>query len=223
MATRNTLSALYLRRFADMESYRNQVWREICRYLRRFIPDDSDVLDIAAGYGEFINNIRVGRGKRFAVDLNPDTAGHLDREVHFSLGSAESLPLETASLDVVFISNFLEHLESPSALISVLGEASRVLRPGGRLIILQPLLELLGPRFWDFLDHKLPITEARLREATALCGFSPLVVHRRFLPYTMRGKRRVHPLLIRLYLNLMPFSGLILGKQGLFVLQKDGQ
>lgn len=43
-------------------------------------------------------------------------------------GSAESLPLETASQDIVFFENVLEHVESPS---QSLREIYRVVKPGG--------------------------------------------------------------------------------------------
>ena len=68
------------------------------------------VVDVGAGYCEFINNIRAGR--KIAVDLNPrvrefaqpDVAGH-QRELHRA-----RLDADDASADVVFMSNFLEHL-----------------------------------------------------------------------------------------------------------------
>ena len=43
---------------------------------------NDSVLDLACGYGEFINAVRDG--KKIAVDLNPDTPKLLDPEVAFT-------------------------------------------------------------------------------------------------------------------------------------------
>lgn len=54
------------------EERKNSLGIEICRYLRKFILENTEtVVDVAAGYCDFINN--TGEGKRkFAFDLNPD-------------------------------------------------------------------------------------------------------------------------------------------------------
>ena len=79
-----------------------------------FLPlvgEDRVIVDLACGYGEFINNI-LGR-KKYAVDLNPDARGHLGTDVEFCLSRADTMTaIADASVDVVFASNFLEHLRT---------------------------------------------------------------------------------------------------------------
>ncbi len=63
------------------------------------------------------------------------------------------------SLDVVFTSNFLEHLADKATLGRVLDEVGRCLRPGGRFIALGQISSICTGRPWDFWDHYVPITE----------------------------------------------------------------
>jgi predicted SAM-dependent methyltransferase len=71
-------------------------------------------------------------GAKFAMDLNPDSENHAVPEVTLlrqDCSATWRLPDE--SLDVVFSSNFFEHLPSKEALESTFFEAYRTLKPGG--------------------------------------------------------------------------------------------
>jgi ubiquinone/menaquinone biosynthesis C-methylase UbiE len=75
------------------------------------ILPSATVLDLACGYGEFLNNVKAAT--RHAVDLNSDAVGRLDKSVRFTHTSAADLSkLPPKTMDVVFTSNFLEHLRS---------------------------------------------------------------------------------------------------------------
>ena len=72
---KENLKDLYDNRFSDDEKRRkNGTWVEICRYIERtFGVSKGTVVDIAAGYCDFINNYMAeGEIKRFAIDANPD-------------------------------------------------------------------------------------------------------------------------------------------------------
>src|SRR5262245_13923018 len=102
------VSAIYHERFAAIGlDRRDRVWKVLCRsFFDPLIGPDRVVLDLACGYGEFINNISAR--KRIAVDLNSDARGHLGPDVHFILSSATNLSdVQDGSIEVVFASNFL--------------------------------------------------------------------------------------------------------------------
>lgn len=99
----SNLSKLYRERFDAGEiSKRNRLWRVLCTaFFQKFIPEDSIVLDIGAGYCEFINNIRAR--KKYAVDLNEDTRSFANQDVDVSICSASRLDfLQDSSVDYLY-------------------------------------------------------------------------------------------------------------------------
>lgn len=211
------LEKLYRHRFEESElPAKLAIWRVLCDdFFARYVRATDVVVDIGAGYCEFINNIRAGR--KIAVDLNPRVRefAHADVQViNESCTALASLP--DASADVVFMSNFLEHLPSKQMVFDTLAEARRLLRPGGRLMILQPNVRLLPGAYWDFFDHHTPLTERCLVEALTLLDMDIQRVIARFLPYTTKSALPQSPALVRLYLRL-PWAWWLLGKQS-FVL-----
>ena len=73
-------------------------------------------------------SITAGNGygaERLAMDLNPDVASRVDAEVQvFVHDCAETWPIEDSSLDVVFTSNFFEHLPTKGELRKTISEAT---------------------------------------------------------------------------------------------------
>ena len=79
-------------------------------------------------------------------------AQSLGVEVHFHQGNAESLMFEDASVDVVFSSMFLHELPK-DAIYAFLGEAHRVLKPGGVMLHMElPPNDSLTPYDAFYLD-----------------------------------------------------------------------
>lgn len=207
------LAELYKIRFMrDMLPRKNAIWKVICeRFLQDYIGTSDTVVDVACGYGEFLNNITAG--KKIAVDLNPDAFNYLNSGVEFYNCKATELgAVIKGQADAVFTSNFLEHLPDKNTLDEFLDQVNLALRPGGRFIILGPNLRYLPGRYWDYYDHHLGLTHLSLSEALKLKGFVVETCVARFLPYTTQGSLPTHPLLVSLYLKI-PLVWRFLGKQ----------
>jgi SAM-dependent methyltransferase len=217
--TSKDLVVIYRRRFAQSATYRWRVWSVLTRhFFSRWISPQAAVLDLGCGYGEFINQIPAAR--KLAMDLNTDVAQYLNKDVELHCQDCSSeWQLEPDTLDVVFTSNFLEHLPSKAHVLRTLKEAYRCLKPGGLLIAMGPNIRLIPGTYWDFFDHQVILTEASLGEALEICGFTLQHVKDRFLPYTIVNVRRYPLCLVRLYLAL-PFVWRLFGKQFLLVAQK---
>jgi SAM-dependent methyltransferase len=184
-------------------------------FFQRFVAPTDAVVDIGAGYCEFVNNIRAAR--KIAVDVNPDVGRFAAADVHVINAPCTALEqIESSSIDVVFMSNFLEHLPTKQLILDTFSEALRILRMGGRIIVLQPNIRFLPGEYWDFFDHHTPLTDRSLVEGLRLAGFEPAVVHARFLPYTTRSRLPQAAWLVRLYLRF-PLVWRLLGKQALVV------
>lgn len=208
------IQQLYDGRFSQGERARKQeLWRILCAaFFQRYVKHDDTVLDLGAGYCEFINQIRCGT--KYAVDLNPDTRRCALPDVNVISTMSSRLDMfADGSIDVVFASNFFEHLPDKREFLATLAELRRVLRPGtGRLLILQPNIRLLHGAYWDFFDHHLALTDRSLAEAVRMVGLEPVEIRVRFLPYTTKSLFPQHALLIRAYLRLKPLQW-VFGKQ----------
>lgn len=216
----NELSELYKIRFAQEElSRKNAIWQVICQdFLQCYIKQSDTVVDVACGYGEFLNNISAN--KKIAVDLNADARKFLSKNVEFHLCKATDLgSVIEGKADAVFTSNFLEHLPDKSTLDIFLDQVIVALKPGGKYLILGPNLRYLPGQYWDFYDHHLGLTHLSLSEALKLKGFKIQLCIDRFLPFTTQGSLPTHPWLVKFYLKV-PFAWKFLGKQFFIVAEK---
>jgi SAM-dependent methyltransferase len=210
------LEQQYNLRFSEHAEYRNRVWQVLCeQFFSRYIAADSKVLDLGSGWGEFINNIAAA--DKYAMDLNSSSGAHLLPGIT-CINQDCSMPWEMASgfLDVVFTSNFLEHLSDKAGVERTISEASRCLKPGGLLICMGPNLKFVGGAYWDFWDHHIPLTEQSCAELLRLNYFSIEQCIPRFLPYSMSNGTRPPTSLIKYYLRL-PFLWPLFGKQFLVI------
>jgi SAM-dependent methyltransferase len=218
--TTERLTELYDHRFSKEERVRkDKIWGVLCKhYFQQFVRQSDTVLDIACGQGEFIRHIHCQR--KIAADLNRQVASILPADIQFIHAPAHALdPIPSDSVDVVFISNFFEHLEEKRAMDAVLQEVLRVLKRGGRLVNMQPNILYEPGRYWDFYDHHLPLSHRSAEEGFVKNGFVVEKVIPRFMPYTTKSPLPQHPLLVRAYLA-MPLAWRFLGGQFLIVGQK---
>lgn len=209
------LQKLYDIRFNSLERIRKDtLWRIMCEcFLQQFIKRDDAVLDLGAGQCEFINNI-ICR-KKYALDPNPENKKCANTKVTFILGSGKQIKnrFPAKSLDVIFMSNLLEHLDSKEEIFRLINEAYSVLKIGGRLLIMQPDINLVGHSYWDFFDHKLPITYASCVEVLKANKFRLSFSRYPFMPYSTKVRfLPAWPLLLRIYIKFRPLHYLF-GKQ----------
>jgi SAM-dependent methyltransferase len=214
------LDDLYTRRFRSRDALaKDAIWRELGRYLGdRFVPRGGAVLDLACDQGYFIRH--VSAAERWASDIR-DVSRYLPDDVHFVQedGIALASVLPAAHFDTVFMSNYLEHLPSAEAVVEQFGVVKHLLKPGGVVVVLQPNIRLVGGAYWDFIDHKVALTDRSLREAAEATGLRTRDVVVRFLPYTTKSRLPQHAFLVRAYLRARPLW-LLLGKQTLYVGEK---
>lgn len=214
------LDSIYARRFADAEAVRkDQVWREIGRYLQRFVKPGAAVLDLACDRGHFIRHVTAE--ERWGADMR-DVRAHLGPEVRFV--QANGLELEDAlphgHFDLIFMSNYLEHLPDSNAVIRQLQVCRTLLKHGGSVLIMQPNIRLVGAAYWDFIDHHVALTDRSLVEAAEIAGLRTERMIVRFLPYTTKRRIPKHPLLVRAYLRFPP-AWWVMGKQTLYLATKE--
>jgi ubiquinone/menaquinone biosynthesis C-methylase UbiE len=194
------------------------VWKEIVRFLNQFIKGTHTVLDLGAGYCDFINT--VSAEKKIAVDISPELPRYADKSVkHIQSLATDLSSVEDQSVDLVFSSNLLEHL-TDEELALCMKELRRVLKTGGLFITMQPNYRLAYKTYFDDFTHKKVFSDESLRGFLISHDFTILASYPRFLPFSLKSRPSlipIHPLLVRTYLHLpwKPFAG-----QMLFVCKK---
>ena len=98
------------------------------------IPAETMVLDVGAGRCRY--RALFAHCRYWAQDFCGLDAGILTYSAIDVVSDAASLPMSSASFDVVLCTEVLEHVPNP---IEVVREISRVLRPGGWLVLTAPL------------------------------------------------------------------------------------
>lgn len=184
---------------------RDQVWRVLAQYLQDWVRADEPLLELGAGYGEFVRNVRAAR--KWALDLDQELTRYWGASVTPLIQSAlQPWPLVSESLGTIFASNFFEHftMEQGSAILS---EAWRVLRSGGRLIAVQPNFRLEPRRYFDDYTHRAIFTDTGFQDFLRATGWNIVHAEPRFMPFSMKSRLPTAEWLVKLYLAL-PFRPL---------------
>lgn len=118
-------------------------WRQMnFEYIKRQMQDvknPSKVLDIGAGPSHFADIFK--EHKHFAVDFHPYNG------IDVLTDLTKPLPVQSGYFDVVIMSNVLEHIPEP---LSLLQEVHRILKTGGKLIMVTPFLIKVHQAPYDY-------------------------------------------------------------------------
>jgi SAM-dependent methyltransferase len=191
---------------------RDRVWKAVTSYLqRRYSPADSVILELGAGYCVFINQVLAK--EKYALDQSDIIRKHAANDVRTFVQTCTNLSnLPMQHFDVVFASNLLEHLTLSEA-GTTLDQVWNVLKPGGRVILLQPNFAYAYRQYFDDVSHIQIYTHVSLADFLKLHDFSIREVKAKFVPFSMRGTRiPTLPWLVSLYLHspIKPFAGQML-------------
>lgn len=213
-------TGIYQARFSQQELVQARAfWRPICRYLQQYVDAEGTTLDLGAGYCHFINNVESRR--KLAVDINGENLRlYADPDVHcMETSGADMAGVVSASVQTVFASNVYEHFQSREDVAQSFQEVHRVLRPGGRFVVLQPNFAYCVKEYFDFFDHRLVFTHKGMSEGLLTNGFELERVVPRFLPYTSKSKIPRAVWMVSAYLAFPP-AWRVLGGQMLIVARK---
>ena len=202
MTTSTMTTKTYHETRFTFDQRREILWKALCEgYFDRLTGPDSHVLELGAGYGHFINNIRCGR--KSAIDQWPGLLDHLHPDVSGYVGSVADLSaIADRSVDFVFASNLFEHL-SQEHFAASLSEVKKKLKPGGTLNILQPNYKRCYRDYFDDYTHVTVYSDISLCDFLSANGFTVIESVPGFLPFSIKSSAApVRPWLIKLYLNL---------------------
>ena len=178
---------------------RDVLWHSLWKYcFSRMVQPDDCVLDLGAGYGNFINSVKARR--RVAVDGWDGFPAYLMPEVEYKVGSVTNLDfLDDGTVDFAFASSLFEHLTKED-FSTVLAALRRKLSANGTLTIVQPNYRYAFREYFDDFDHKTVYSHVSLADYLVANGYDVFLVEPRFMPLSVKGRLPVKPFLIRAWL-----------------------
>jgi len=188
------LDALRLRRIEKTRSYFDRVaatfaeqilpgrtWEGLARALLMLAPRGR-YIDLGVGDGLLTLMLTQVADSVTAVDLSAEMLKKLEVRAHaqgvenidYVIGEIERVPLPDGEADVVVMSQALHHAESPEKSV---GEAKRLLRPGGRVLVID-LLQHTESWVREKLQHQhLGFSQSDLEGLLGDAGFEQVSVH----------------------------------------------
>ena len=160
-------------------------WKGLAETLLKLMPP-MEIADLGAGEGTFSQLLAQRAARVIAVDNSEkmvEYGAQLAREhgldnLEYRLGDMEALPVEDGSVDLAFFSQSLHHAQHPERAVR---EAYRILRPGGRIAVLDLLKHHMQEARELYADAWLGFSEVELSGFLRQAGFANVhvdVVHR---------------------------------------------
>ncbi len=155
-------------------------WQALAHTLITLLPAQT-VADLGAGEGTLSQLLAKTAKKVIAIDNSPKmvefgsklAADHGFKNLEYRLGDIEDPPIEKGSMDLAILSQALHHALHPERAVE---SAHRILKKGGRLVI----LDLLSHRFERarelYADHWLGFSEVQLHQWLEEPGFKKIEV-----------------------------------------------
>lgn len=160
-------------------------WKGLAEALLKVLPP-MIIADLGAGEGTFsqllaqraLQVIAVDNSARMVEYGRQLACEHKLHNLDYRMGDMESLPIDGASVDLAFFSQSLHHAQHPQKAVA---EAFRILKPGGRIAILDLVRHHHEEARELYADHWLGFSEVELRGFLSKAGFENLesaVVHK---------------------------------------------
>jgi len=166
--TKDYISVVYDEKRTPISNYPSKL---AVYLINRFkIEKGAKLLEIGYGRGDFLEAFQNSGLDCHGVDI---CSHSLRNERFFKVKCADAakdkLPYDDGAFDVVYHKSLLEHLGDPDNLMK---ETFRVLKPGGRIIILTPDWVSQMKVFYEDFTHSKPYDKTSLKDLLTVYGFS---------------------------------------------------
>ena len=189
----------YFKTRFKLDIRRNYIWGKIALYIDKKDPARNSILELGAGYCDWINNTRGE--SRIASDISSGLSKYAGPSVRFITSSSTDLShLKNSIFDRVQMSNLLEHLTIEEVNKTIV-EISKLLKKGGSVVVIQPNYRYSYKTYFDDYTHRTVFSHISLIDLFSSYGFKVVLSQKKFLPFTLKSKFGHTYKLINLYLH----------------------
>lgn len=179
----------YQTRFKENKS-RFELWPIITNYLQKYIWYNKSILELACWYWDFINNISAK--EKTAVDIYDWIKEYLKPDIQFKsfdLSKPEWYQnYKGKTFDVVFMSNFLEHLDD-DWLNSVMMGINNIIKDDWLIVLIQPNFHYMYKEYFDDYTHKKIFTHVSIKDFVESYWFECIHCEKKFLPWSFKKNK----------------------------------
>lgn len=134
------------------------------------------LLEIGCGRGDFLFGFHKAGLNCSGVDREKSSVELLsDLDVRQCDISEQALPFDDDTFDVIYHKSLIEHLYDP---LYLMDETYRVLKKGGKLIILTPDWKSQMENFYEDFTHCRPYTTTAIKDLLSIQGFKNVIAER---------------------------------------------
>ncbi len=157
--------------------------------IRRYAPlEGARILDIGCGLGVYVRKFREFSDRVCGIDIDAKRLREGAKTTPgLMLAVGENLPFPDNSFDVVVLNEVIEHVRDDR---ETMGEAFRVIRPGGHIVVYAP------NRLYPFETHGIYLGKRFVFGNIPFVNWLPSPLRNRLVPharaYTKSGIRRTY-------------------------------
>jgi ubiquinone/menaquinone biosynthesis C-methylase UbiE len=176
----------------EIRPYSNYSWL-LCKHLikKYFGSAEGKLLDVGCGRGEHVDIFNKLGVDTYGVDL--EAGAKKTKRVDLE---TEKIPFPDNHFDYIMCKSVIEHIRN---VYHLMAEMHRVLKPGGKIVIMTADWPSNMANFYCDVDHKTPFMKCSLRDLLLRYDFRKVNVDFFFcLPYTWKSKLlHIFPLIVR--------------------------
>ena len=149
--------------------------KELIKFYLGRLSEGDKILDLNPGFEGIYNEIDLSQNKYLALEQNPNIRSFLEeRSIPVKNWNIPSIPLEDNSIDYVLSTPFIEHLPTYIDALNLLIEIRRVLKPGGKILLIVPNYLSLKEIFFEDYKHGWVTTRKRIKDMLLDCHYEIL-------------------------------------------------